>query len=73
MRHSLLPGLIDNLRFNLAHKARSFSAFHLGKAFSLTADGVSEERQNRCRNIIRGPVTFRFTSKRRGHARLLGL
>jgi len=54
MRHSLLPGLIDNLRFNLAHKARSFSAFHLGKVFSLAADGPSEERQS-IAGVLYGP------------------
>ncbi|HEX9787006.1 MAG TPA: phenylalanine--tRNA ligase subunit beta, partial [Candidatus Binatia bacterium] len=45
MRHSLLPGLIDNLRLNLAHKARSFHAYHLGKVFRLSPDGEAIERQ----------------------------
>jgi phenylalanyl-tRNA synthetase beta chain len=45
MRHSLLPGLIENLRLNLAQQARSFAAYHLGKVFRLTPDGESEERQ----------------------------
>lgn len=44
MRHSLLPGLIDNLRLNLAHKARSSHVFHLGKVFSLDADNEAVER-----------------------------
>ena len=45
MRHSLLPGLIDNLRLNLAHKVSSFHAYHLGKVFCLGADGEAVERQ----------------------------
>jgi phenylalanyl-tRNA synthetase beta chain len=45
MRHSLLPGLIDDLRLNLAYKVRSSHAFHLGKVFSLTADNETVERQ----------------------------
>ena len=45
MRHSLVPGLIDSMRFNLAHKARSFHAYQLGKVFRLTAEGDTLERQ----------------------------
>ena len=45
MRLSLLPGLVDNLRYNLAQKAESFCAYHLGKVFRLTHDGQNEERQ----------------------------
>jgi phenylalanyl-tRNA synthetase beta chain len=45
MRLSLLPGLIDNLKFNLAQKAGDFSAYHLGKVFRLASDGESVERQ----------------------------
>jgi len=45
MRRSLLPGLLDDLRLNLAHKAGSFCAYHLGKSFGLTKDGEIEERQ----------------------------
>ena len=45
MRLSLLPGLIENLRHNLAQRAESFWAYHLGKVFRLTTDGESEERQ----------------------------
>ena len=37
MRHSLIPGLIDNFRLNSAFKARCFHAYHLGKVFG-TAD-----------------------------------
>src|SRR5262249_55090546 len=45
MRLSLIPGLIENLRTNLAQKAESFSAYHLGKVFRLGRDGTTEERQ----------------------------
>jgi phenylalanyl-tRNA synthetase beta chain len=45
MRLSLLPGLIENLRLNLAQKAENFYAYHLGKTFRVGADGESEERQ----------------------------
>jgi phenylalanyl-tRNA synthetase beta chain len=45
MRHSLVPGLLDSLRMNLAHKANSFWAYHLGKVFCLSEDGESSERQ----------------------------
>jgi phenylalanyl-tRNA synthetase beta chain len=45
MRRSLIPAMIDNLRLNLAHKAPSFHAYHLGKVFCLTAAGASAERQ----------------------------
>ena len=45
MRHSLLPGLIDNLRLNLSHKVRSSHTFHIGKVFSLAADNETIERQ----------------------------
>lgn len=44
MRLSLLPGLLENLQTNLAHKAESFHAFHLGKVFRRASDGGSEER-----------------------------
>jgi len=45
MRLSLIPGLSENLRANLAQKAETFCAYHLGKVFRLAADGVAEERQ----------------------------
>jgi phenylalanyl-tRNA synthetase beta chain len=45
MRHSLLPGLIDNLKLNLAHKADSFGVYQLGKTFRLAQTGESNERQ----------------------------
>jgi phenylalanyl-tRNA synthetase beta chain len=41
----LLPGLVENLRYNLAQRAESFCAYHLGKVFRLTKDGQNEERQ----------------------------
>jgi phenylalanyl-tRNA synthetase beta chain len=44
MRLSLIPGLIENLRANLAQKTESFWAYHLGKVFHLGRDGA-EERQ----------------------------
>jgi phenylalanyl-tRNA synthetase beta chain len=45
MRLSLIPGLIENLRANLAHQAESVCAYHLGKAFRLGMNGSPEERQ----------------------------
>jgi phenylalanyl-tRNA synthetase beta chain len=45
MRHSLLPGLIENLKLNLAHKTESAALYHLGKTFQLTGAGESAERQ----------------------------
>jgi phenylalanyl-tRNA synthetase beta chain len=45
MRLSLIPGLIENLRTNLAQKAESFCAYHLGKVFRLGRGGTTEERQ----------------------------
>ncbi|HWO40845.1 MAG TPA: phenylalanine--tRNA ligase subunit beta, partial [Candidatus Eisenbacteria bacterium] len=46
LRLSLLPGLLENLRLNLAHKAPGFFAYHLGKVFSAAADGTAAERQS---------------------------
>jgi phenylalanyl-tRNA synthetase beta chain len=45
MRLSLIPGLIDNLRVNLAQRVEGFSAYHLGKVFRLAPDGSADERQ----------------------------
>jgi phenylalanyl-tRNA synthetase beta chain len=45
MRLSLLPGLIENLRTNLAQKAPSFFAYQLGKVFCSAAGGAPQERQ----------------------------
>jgi phenylalanyl-tRNA synthetase beta chain len=44
MRQSLLPGLLDNLRVNLAHKTASFRGYHLGKVFRCSPAGGYEER-----------------------------
>lgn len=44
MRLSLIPGLIENLRANLAQKTESLWAYHLGKAFR-SGRGGAEERQ----------------------------
>jgi phenylalanyl-tRNA synthetase beta chain len=44
MRRSLVPGLIETLRFNLAFKAGSFHVFHLGKVFAMNAEEVREKQ-----------------------------
>ncbi|MFQ5540313.1 MAG: phenylalanine--tRNA ligase subunit beta, partial [Candidatus Binatia bacterium] len=44
MRLSLIPGLVANLRSHIDQRARSFSAFELGKVFCLNPGGSSEER-----------------------------
>ena len=44
MRHSLVPGLIENLRLNLAHESQSFRAYQLGKVFRLLPGSEIEER-----------------------------
>ncbi len=44
MRLSLIPGLIDNLRMNLAQRASSFCAYHLGKVYRMAPQGATEER-----------------------------
>ncbi len=45
MRLSLIPGLIENLRLNLAYKTQSFWAYHLGKVFRRSTSGETSERQ----------------------------
>jgi phenylalanyl-tRNA synthetase beta chain len=45
MRLSLLPGLLENLRTNLGQKAPSFYAYQLGKVFSSSSAGATDERQ----------------------------
>jgi phenylalanyl-tRNA synthetase beta chain len=45
MRLSLLPGLIENLRLNLAQKAGGFFAYHLGKNSRARTKGEIEEKQ----------------------------
>lgn len=42
LRMSLIPGLIENLRLNLAHKAKGFHAFHLGKVFGCDSGETTE-------------------------------
>jgi phenylalanyl-tRNA synthetase beta chain len=44
LRLSLVPGLIENLRVNLAQKTASFCAYHLGKVFQTAQDGAPAER-----------------------------
>lgn len=44
LRLSLIPGLIENLRANLAQQAASFYAFHLGKVFRMARGAAPEER-----------------------------
>jgi phenylalanyl-tRNA synthetase beta chain len=66
---SLLPGLIENLRVNLAQKTEGFFAYHLGKVFCLRTNGEVEEKQSlggllygsRTRKGLRsadGPLSF---------------
>ena len=54
MRLSLLPGLIENLRLNLAQKVETFYAYQLGKVFRLVPGGESEERQSLA-GVLYGP------------------
>ena len=54
MRLSLIPGLIDNLRLNLAHKVKSFHAYHLGKVFCSAASAATRRTDSRRRNFA-GP------------------
>jgi phenylalanyl-tRNA synthetase beta chain len=69
MRFSLIPGLIENLRVNLAQQVESFWAYHLGKVFRLGNDGTAEERQ--CLSgILYGPRARR--GLRRGNELSLG-
>jgi phenylalanyl-tRNA synthetase beta chain len=44
LRLSLIPGLSENLRTNLAQKAVGFCAYHLGKVFRMAPGGAPEER-----------------------------
>ncbi len=54
MRHSLLPGLIENLRLNWTHGAHSFHAYQLGKVFRLTPGGDSDEKTS-LGGLLSGP------------------
>jgi phenylalanyl-tRNA synthetase beta chain len=69
MRFSLLPGLIESLRVNLAQRAENFWAYHLGKVFRLGSDGTAEEWQY-LSGILYGPRTRR--GLRRGYEASLG-
>ncbi|HEX2227745.1 MAG TPA: phenylalanine--tRNA ligase subunit beta [Candidatus Binatia bacterium] len=55
LRLSLIPGLIDNLRANLAQKAPSFHAYHMGKVFRLAAGGTLSEERLYLSGILYGP------------------
>jgi phenylalanyl-tRNA synthetase beta chain len=44
MRMSLIPGLIENLKINLAQRVKGFAVFALGKVFY--RDGEPQERQH---------------------------
>lgn len=44
MRLSLIPGLLENLRTNLAQKTKGFFGFELGKVFHLDSKGAPGER-----------------------------
>lgn len=69
LRHSLLPGLIENLKLNLAHREESFAAYHLGKTFQLSPAGEPTERQ--CvAALLHGPRPRR--GLRQGAAQPLG-
>lgn len=46
LRLSLIPGLLENLRNNVAQKAKTFHAFDFGKVFCLNSRGSSEEKQH---------------------------
>ena len=69
LRHCLLPGLIENLKLNLAHRAESFAAYHLGKTFQLSPAGEPTERQS-VAALLHGPRPRR--GLRQGLAQPLG-
>ena len=69
LRHSLLPGLMENLKLNLAHRAESFAAYHLGKTFQLSPAGEPIERQS-VAALLHGPRLRR--GFRQGAAEPLG-
>jgi phenylalanyl-tRNA synthetase beta chain len=58
LRLSLVPGLIENLRLNLAQRAAGYWAYNLGKVFRLSASGVPEERFY-LSGILHGPAARR--------------
>ena len=53
MRLSLLPGLLENLKTNLAQRAASFHAFHLGKVFRQWISG--NEERSALATLLYGP------------------
>jgi phenylalanyl-tRNA synthetase beta chain len=54
LRLSLVPGLIENLRLNLAQRAVSYWAYHIGKVFRL-CDGAAPEERLYLSAILYGP------------------
>ena len=44
MRHSLVPGLLENLHFNLAQQCQSVWAYQLAKVFRLLSGGETNEK-----------------------------
>ncbi len=44
MRHSLIPGLVENRRFNLTQKCQAFWGYQLAKVFRLAPGGEPEEK-----------------------------
>jgi len=44
MRHSLVPGLIENRRLNLAQQCQGFWGYQLGKVFRLLPGGETDEK-----------------------------
>ena len=44
MRLSLIPGLLENLRLQIDHRATRFLAFEIGKVFHLTPSGSNVEK-----------------------------
>lgn len=46
LRLSLIPGLLENLRTNIAQKAKTFYGFDFGKVFCLNSSATSEEKQH---------------------------
>ena len=63
MRLSLIPGLIENLRANLAQKAESFCAYHLGKVFASGPMARREERQCLAGSSMARERATRFASR----------
>ncbi|HEY1235927.1 MAG TPA: phenylalanine--tRNA ligase subunit beta [Candidatus Binatia bacterium] len=44
MRQSLVPGLLENLRFNVAQQCQGFRSYQLGKVFRLLPGGEPDEK-----------------------------